>query len=158
MKSTIILGLILLAVGWLANDVYSANYEMPAVFVSKELVSPADRISESQLLFYEDKIVIKVSDANWTKYADTNSMDGFLDDGAIGIEIKPENELDVQVGDVISYDADWSDKGLVAHRVIDTGYDENGWYAKAKGDNVSFADPGKIRFEQIKYILVGVLY
>lgn len=157
MKTAIILGLLLLTLGWFANDVYSIGHEKPAVFVSDELISPGDRIQDSQIIIYEDKIVIKVNDANWAKYTNTNSMDGFLDENATGIEIVPKSEMDIEIGDVISYKAEWND-GLVAHRVIDVGYDADGWYAIAKGDNVSFADPGKIRFNQIKYVLVGVLY
>ena len=157
MKTTIILGLMLITLGWLANDAVSSNYEVPAVFVSRELISPADRIDETNILIYEDRIVIKIDHATWAQYTNTNSMDGFLDDGTIGIEIKPESELDLQVGDVISYESDWNES-LVAHRIIDLGYDTNGWYAITKGDNVSFADPGKVRFENVRYVLVGVLY
>ena len=157
MKGAIIVGILLLALGWFANDVYSISVTQPAVFVSKELISPGDRIKDSQILVYDDQIVIKLDGANWTRYTDTNSMDPYLDVGATGIEIVPRNELDLQIGDVISYEVDWTD-GLVCHRIIDIGYDSEGWYAIAKGDNVSYADPGKIRFEQIKYVLVGVLY
>ena len=157
MKQAIILGVMLLSIGWFANDVVSSNYETPSVFVSKELISPGDRIKDSQILVYKDKIVIYVDDANWAKYTNTNSMDGFLDVGSTGIELRPKDEFDVQIGDVITYNAEWSDS-LIAHRVIDVGYDQDGWYAIAKGDNVAYADPGKIRFEQIEFILVGVLY
>lgn len=157
MKTTIILGILLLTLGWVANDVVSSSYEVPTVFVARELISPADRINESQLTIYDDKVVIHINDATWAKYANTNSMDGFLDDGTIGLEIEPKNEFDVGVGDVISYRADWNEN-LVAHRVVDVGYDGEGWYCIAKGDNVSYQDPGKIRFNQIKYVLVGVLY
>jgi len=157
MKQAIILGLILVFVGWFAHDVYSTAYHQPAVFVSKELISPNDRIKDSQITVYNDKIVIKIDNANWAKYTDTNSMDGLLDVGTTGIEVEPKNELDLQIGDVVSYKADWAD-GLVCHRIIDIGYDSEGWYAIVKGDNVNFADPGKVRFEQVKYVLVGVLY
>ena len=157
MKQAIFFWIILLSLGWFANDVFSYNHSMPSVFVSKELISPGDRIQDNQVLVYNDRIVIYVDDANWAKYTNTNSMDGFLDEGTTGIEVRPEGEFDVQIGDVITYDAEWSE-ALIAHRVIDVGYDQDGWYAIAKGDNVAYADPGKIRFEQIEFILVGVLY
>ena len=157
MKQTIILGLMLLVFGWLANDVYSTAYEHQSVFTSQELVSPSDRIKDSQISVYEDRIVIRLVGANWAKYTDTNSMDPLLDYGATGIEIRPESEEDIQVGDVVTYNASWTDN-LVAHRVIETGYDSEGWYANTKGDNVSFADPGKTRFEDIEWVLAGVLY
>ena len=84
-------------------------------------------------------------------------MDPFLDTEANGIEIIPQSEKDIIIGDIITYQPAWTDK-LVVHRVIQIGEDENGWYAYAKGDNSSAIDPGKIRFEQVKYILIGVLY
>ncbi len=157
MKSTIILWGLLLILGWLANDVYSSSYEKPISFVSRELISPADRIKDSQILIYNDRVVIKMDDVYFAKYTDTNSMDPVLDEDAIGLEIKPEDEYDIQVGDVVSYRATWTD-GLVAHRVVDIGMDEDGWYAITKGDNVAYADPGKVRFDQIEFVLVGVLY
>lgn len=157
MKKAILFGLLLLVIGWLANDVYSVAYEKPAVFVSKERISPSDRIQDSDLLIYEDKIVINVKDASWAKYTDTNSMDPLLDINSVGIEVQPTSELDLQIGDVVSYEAKYTD-GLVCHRIVDIGYDKDGWYAITKGDNTSINDPDKVRFEQIKYVLVGVLY
>ncbi|MBS3171988.1 hypothetical protein J4438_00185 [Candidatus Woesearchaeota archaeon] len=157
MKTAILIGLLLLAIGWLAHDVYSVAYEKPSIFVSKERISPSDRIQDSDLLMYEDRIIIKVNDANWAKYTDTNSMDPLLDVNSVGIEVQPKSELDLQIGDVVSYQASWTD-GLVCHRIIDIGYDKDGWYAITKGDNTSVNDPNKVRFEQIKYVLVGVLY
>ncbi|MCD4759409.1 hypothetical protein K8R33_00800 [archaeon] len=157
MKTAIILGLILLTLGWFANDVYSLSYDKPTIFAVRNVISPADRIKDSQIVVYEDKIVINIDNANWANYTATYSMDPFLDIGATGIEVVPKDEFDVQIGDVITYGADWTE-GLVAHRVIDVGYDADGWYAVAKGDNVSCSDPGKIRFDKVKFILVGVLY
>ena len=84
-------------------------------------------------------------------------MDPVLDQGAIGIEIIPLSEAEIQIGDIITYQPDWTD-GLTVHRVITTGEDEEGWYCYTKGDNTSFVDPGKIRFDQIRYITIGVLY
>ncbi len=157
MKKIIILQVIILIL-LAGNLVYSFDFSNPSnLFRSSEVISPKDRINEDQIHIYEDKIVIDISGATYAKYANTNSMDPFLDMEANGIEIVPSSEEEVQIGDVITYQPEWSEN-LVVHRIIQTGEDEQGWYAYTKGDNSSVIDPGKIRFEQVKYILIGVLY
>jgi hypothetical protein len=84
-------------------------------------------------------------------------MDPVLDASANGIEIIPESEADIHVGDIVSYQSS-SVEGTVIHRVVELGNDEEGWYAIMKGDNNQFADPGKVRFDQIKRVLVAVIY
>jgi len=123
----------------------------------KENFSPYDRIEERQIHVYRDRIVIDIPEASLTRYANTNSMDPVLDEGAHGIEIVPKSEYSIHVGDIVAYQPE-DNNILVAHRVIDISEDENGAYFVIKGDNVSYADPEKIRFSQIKYVLIGVLY
>jgi signal peptidase I len=77
-----------------------------------------------------------------------------FDKGANGIRIVPRNEEDIKVGDIITYE---SDNGLIVHRVIEIGHDDEGPYFVPKGDNNWFSD-GKVRFEQIKYVTVAVVY
>jgi signal peptidase I len=157
MKKIMILQVIILIL-LAGNLAYSFDFKNPSNFFSaKEIISPKDRIGEDQIHIYEDKIVIDISGATYAKYADTGSMDPFLDTEANGLEIKPISEEDIQVGDVITYQPGWT-SNLVVHRVIQVGEDEQGWYAYTKGDNVSVIDPGKIRFDQVEYILIGVLY
>lgn len=161
-KKFLAIFIIIFSVGWLANDVYSSysNLESPRFlpsFVSSERNSPSDWVKEDNIFVFDDKIVINIEDATWTAYADTNSMDPFIDEGANGLEITPKNPEDLQVGDVISY-ISTLDNAFVAHRIVKIGYDGDGWYAITKGDNNSIADPEKIRFNQIKYVLIGVIY
>jgi|TARA_Y100000310_G_C20321993_1_gene641162 signal peptidase I len=148
---------ILILILLFANLVYSFDLRYPEIFTSNELISPQDRIKDSQIHIYENRIVLDIPNANYARYADTNSMDPILDEGATGIEILPSNVNDIQVGDIITYEPEWTNK-LVVHRVIVTGEDEQGWYCYTKGDNTNTIDPGKIRFEQVRYILVGVIY
>jgi len=156
MKKTIIfLGVIALLL--IANLVYAFSLKNPSVFTSDELISPANRISKDRVHFYDDRIVIDIDKATWATYANTNSMDPVLDQGSIGIEVIPESETEIQIGDIITYQPTWS-QNLTVHRVISIGEDEQGWYCYTKGDNTSFIDPGKIRFEQVRYLTIGVLY
>ena len=80
-----------------------------------------------------------------------------LDYGTTGIEIRPESEDHLMVGDVVAYDAKWTD-GVIIHRIIEIKEDESGKYFVMKGDNNPRSDPEKVRFDQIRYVLVGVIY
>lgn len=157
MKKIIILQVIILIL-LAANLAYSFDFSDPKTFFrSNELISPKDRISEDQIHIYEDKIVIEIDGATYARYADTGSMEPIIDVEANGLEIRPFSENDIQIGDIITYQPEWTNN-LVVHRVIQIGYDEEGWFAYTKGDNTNVIDPGKIRFNQVEYILIGVLY
>jgi len=127
-----------------------------ATYFFSEKISPGDRIKDNDIYVQEDKIIINVKKAKATRFADTNSMDPFLDKGSNGIEIKPEKPEDIKVGDIISYKSDKYD-GIIIHRVIEIKKD-NEIYYMAKGDNNQEADDEKIRFNQVQGILIGVIY
>lgn len=163
MKNKLFILFLVFLIGFFVNDVYSyvikPNIELPfANNEAKEISSPADRISPDDIVIYDDFIVIKINNSSISSYEDTNSMDPFLDKEANGIEIIPANEDDVKIGDIIAYEADWADNNLVVHRVISIDEDENGRYFVTKGDNSNKVDPQFVRFGDIRYILVGVLY
>jgi len=155
----------LFVLGWFASGIYASISTddfvlMPFSFltgVSSEVNSPSDWIKESQIHVYKDRIQLDIKDAVWSNFADTNSMDPFLDSNSNGIEIKPDSAEQVQVGDIISYRSDYAN-GIIIHRVIEKSQDEQGTYFKVKGDNNSLKDPGKIRFDQIEGVLVGIIY
>lgn len=157
MKLMIVLILFSFALGIVISQVMgnNINFELP-FSNSSERMSPSDRIKESQIFVYGDKVVLDIKDAYLAGYADTNSMDPFIDAESNGIEVKPRNEDDLHVGDVISYE--YNGVGLVVHRIIAIGQDKQGRYFMLKGDNNSNEDPYKVRFDQIKYVLVGVIY
>jgi hypothetical protein len=124
-------------------------------FSSAEITSPWDHISEKQIRVYDDRVVLDVDDPIWSSFTDTNSMDPLLDAGANGIEIKPQFEDDIHVGDVISYK---TENGIIVHRVIEISYDEEGIYYVVKGDNNPTADKDKVRFADVQGILIAVVY
>ncbi len=163
-KKSLFLALVcIFLAGWLSNVVYSnlngIEFETPFSFTLKapEMPSPSDHIQEEQIHVYEDKILIDLQNAMWARFTDTNSMDPLFDIEANTIEIKPESTEDIHVGDVISYKPNGMDS-LIVHRVVRIGYDSNGWYAIAKGDNVAQPDPDRIRFDQINGVLVAIIY
>ncbi len=126
-------------------------------FGNKERDSPSDWIKQEQIEVYGDKVILQIEDPQWAVFTDTNSMDPLIDENSHAIQISPKSPESIKIGDIISYESDQFD-GIVIHRVIDLGMDEKGWYCRAKGDNNPFEDPGRIRFQQIKRVLVAVIY
>jgi signal peptidase I len=116
--------------------------------------APSDWISSNQIHIYDDKIVIDLADSSLSSYAATGSMKPVLDKGTNGIRIKPESAGQIKAGDIISF----SKQGdLIVHRVVEKGEDSRGVYFVTKGDNNDI-DDGKVRFEDIKYITVALIY
>ncbi|MEM4358203.1 MAG: signal peptidase I [Candidatus Pacearchaeota archaeon] len=124
--------------------------------IANDLPSPADRINESSIHIYEDKVVIVIPNSFLVRFAATKSMDPVLDVEANAIEIKPEKPSDLQVGDIISYRSVSGD--VIIHRIVKIGDDEKGWYAITKGDNNEYADIEKVRFEQIRGVVIALIY
>jgi len=116
--------------------------------------APSDYIKEDNIKIYNDRIVIYVNEASISSYASSGSMIPVLDENSNGIRIKPNSEKDINVGDIISFERN---NNLIVHRVIKKSYDENGVYFITKGDNNSL-DDGKVRFNEIKYKTIGVLW
>lgn len=152
---------ILFILGWFTNSAYSFystfDKERPFSPYPNELNSPSDWIKQDQIKIYKNFVVIKIKNATWARFANTNSMDPILDETSHSIEIKPTYATNLKVGDIISYKAGFV-KGVIIHRIIQIGQDEQGWYAITKGDNNKHPDPLKVRFSQIKGVLVGVIY
>jgi len=132
------------------------TFANPEILISApERSSPSDWIKEEQIKVYQDKIILNIQNANWSKFTNTNSMDPFLDEDANAIEILPENPQDIKVGDIISYNTVF---GILIHRVIEVGEDEAGLYYLVKGDNNIFRDPFKVRYEDLQGVLVAIIY
>ncbi|MBN2142093.1 hypothetical protein JW711_02065 [Candidatus Woesearchaeota archaeon] len=122
-----------------------------------EVDSPGDRVKEDQILVNNERVLLNIQGAEWATFTDTNSMDPVIDKGANAIEVKPESVDDLYVGDIVAYESEYAD-GLIIHRIVYKGEDENGIYFILKGDNNPASDPGKIRFEQIKRVVVAIIY
>jgi len=125
--------------------------------IASERASPGDRISEQQIQVFKDKIILDIQNAQWSTFTDTNSMDPVLDKGANALQIVPGSASEIQAGDIISYENELVG-GTVIHRVIETGSDEQGWFAIVQGDNNPYKDANKVRFNQIKRVVVAIVY
>ncbi|MBD3203134.1 hypothetical protein GF327_02490 [Candidatus Woesearchaeota archaeon] len=124
---------------------------------NEERPSPYDWIKQDQIHVGNKNIVIDLENAEWAEFTDTNSMDPVIDESAHAIEIVPEKPSDVHIGDIVSYKSSFTD-GTIIHRVVRIGFDKKGWYAVFKGDNNPREDPEKVRFSQIRRILVAIIY
>ena len=155
------LGLVFL-IGWLSNTVYSeirfSGLQTPLeLFNNSERPSSGDHTSLDKIMVYDDFAVINISGLSLAQYEDTNSMDPIIDSEANGLEVIPREE-DLDIGDIVAYRSNKID-GLIVHRIVGNGTDENGVkYYILKGDNNSKPDPEQVYFDQIEYLLVGVLW
>jgi len=122
--------------------------------LSYDLSAPSNWINDEDIILLDDRIILKINDATLSSYAPTGSMKPLFDEGANGIRIVPKSEDDIEVGDIVSFRVG---EYLVVHRVVDKRIDEEGVYFLTKGDNNILSD-GKIRFDDIKYVTIGVLW
>lgn len=122
--------------------------------------SPYDHIKEQNIQVLQSQVVLDVENVIWSRFADTHSMEPIIAKGANGLHLIPKSKEDVHVGDIVSYNPDikgYEDRMLI-HRAIQISDDNKGWYSIVKGDNLPNPDPGRIRFPQIKRILIGIIY
>ena len=136
---------------------YNGNYIIKMPELPSDLPSPYDWIKEEQIFVQSNGVYIKIPNAVWARFTDTNSMDPVLDSTANAIEIIPSSADDIHVGDIVSYNPR-NAEGTIIHRVVDVGSDEDGAFFVFKGDNNEKQDPEKVRFEQIERIVVAVIY
>ena len=123
----------------------------------REKASPHDRVKMEDIKVYNDQVVLSISNPEWAYYVDTNSMDPVIDSDANTIQIVPKTKEEIHVGDIVAYESDFHE-GIITHRVVEISSDSDGWYAVLKGDNNDRADPGRVRFSQIRRIVVAVIY
>ncbi len=117
--------------------------------------SPKNWIKDWEIQLSQKSVTFNVQGAILAAFADTNSMDPVFDAGANAIEIVPKSSSEIQVGDIVSYSTQY---GTIVHRVTQIGTDEKGWYAIFQGDNNPIPDPDKVRWDQIKRVVVAIIY
>lgn len=146
---------VILSASLLFGLTLSKGSEYPlAQLLGSSASAPSDFIKEKNIEIYSDRIIIKITNASLSEYAPTGSMRPLFDTGANGIRIVPNSPDEITLGDIITFE-----KGntLIVHRVVEKGEDAIGVYFITKGDNNLISD-GKVRFEDIKYKTIGILY
>ena len=134
----------------------SSNIEVPFAtgLVSFDASSPSGWVFDEDIIVFDDYIILRIANATLSRYAPSGSMKPVLDVGMSGIRIVPENSDQIEVGDIVSFRFGGK---LIVHRVVEKGLDEEGIYFITQGDNNIFSDD-KIRFEDIEYVTVGVIW
>jgi len=136
----------------------SGSISLSSLANPREVSSPFARISQDKIHVMKDRVVIEMNDPQWATFTDTNSMDPVFDSGHYALQVVPETDNDIHVGDIISYTHPSISQGNLIHRVIQVGTDAEGWYAITKGDNNPLPDPGKVRFSQVKRVVAAIIY
>ena len=60
-----------------------------------------------------------------------------------------------ELGDIIIFE---HKNTRIIHRIVKIGWDTGGWYAHTKGDSNPAEDPFKVRFKDVKGVVVGIIY
>ena len=122
-----------------------------------EVPSPSAWITDDQIGVYSQRVILDIKDPQWATFTDTHSMEPVISSRSYAIEIVPESEDQINVGDIVSYKSKYAD-GSIIHRVIQKSTDADGTYFIMKGDNNPTQDPGRIRFDQIQRVVVAIIY
>lgn len=134
----------------LMNNMMTEAAEKPT-----DVLAPPDRIPGSHIRPTNEGVFIVAGYPSLSIFTDSGSMLPVFGSGHTGIKLRPGSPAEIRVGDIISYE---EGEGIIAHRVVRVGSDEEGWYAIAKGDNNLKEDESKVRFNQISGVLVAVIY
>lgn len=162
----IIVLMIVFMLGWVLNSTFSTiSLEHPTQIITGSAISnnlrdrpsPSDIIKQEDIHVFSDRIIIYVDNPQWAKFTDTKSMDPVFDKEANALQIVPRSKEQINVGDIISFRTEY-DSSIIIHRVVEIGYDDEGWFALTKGDNNAYMDRGKRRFEDITKLLFGIIY
>ncbi|MCF7910484.1 hypothetical protein K9L16_02320 [Candidatus Pacearchaeota archaeon] len=116
---------------------------------------PSNFLNKTQIFADSEKVCLYIEDARLSEYTDSSSMLPVLGKNSTGINLKPASADEIHVGDIISFRNKQGE--IFVHRVIEKGLDSQGVYFITKGDNNLF-DDGKVYFEEIDSVLIGIIY
>ena len=121
----------------------------------KETPYPQDRINPDQISVQNNQFAVKnLTNLRFVKLKNAYSMYPVLAEGSHVIETTDFTKDSLKLGDIVSFqDTD----NLIIHRILEVGNDEQGWYVITKGDNNDL-DDGKVRFDQLKGVVVAIIY
>lgn len=112
-------------------------------------------LEETDFQIYQDRVLLYLDNATIVSYTDTDSMWPIISNSSHGIRIKPKSQFDIKEGDIVSFS--FSNITIV-HRVVEVGSDTQGMYFITQGDNSLERDTRRLRFSEIDWKLVGIIY
>ncbi len=132
-------------------------YQSQIDATTRDKPSPEDFFQESQIKVYKNEVVLDAQNLEWASFEDTKSMLPVLNKDTNALQVVPKCPEEIKLGDIISYKSDYAD-GIIIHRVVFIGQDDQGVYFVMKGDNNPASDPGKIRCPQMQRKVVALIY
>lgn len=133
--------------------VSSEGFSGFSVYYNGYLDLPIDYFDDSDIEIVDGGIFINISNYSLNRHS-SDSMSPILGNTSTSIMTIPLEASEVNIGDVVSFKKDGL---MIVHRVVDKGIDDEGVYFITKGDNNAHTDD-KIRFEDIKGVLIGIFY
>ena len=93
----------------------------------------------------------------YSNVQDTHSMQPVIGGNSTVIRFVPEGSSDIKLCDMVEFGtaekAPWA-----LHRIVEIGQDEEGTYYVTKGDNNNLVADRKVRFKDIHYVVLAVVY
>ena len=122
--------------------------------------TPQDFFSNDQIWnnLKGDTFFIKHENLYRTGFADTGSMHPVIDGNSTGLCFYNFSAQTLTNGDIIHFFKHMKNRTTLAHRIVDIGSDNNGWFARTKGDANPVPDDNKVRRKQIIGVLIGIIY
>ncbi len=124
----------------------------------EERISPNDWVDYNQIV-YDKKLkllTIKLEpNVKIFGIADTGSMDGLLDYWHNVIAIDHFDKTKLTVGDIVVYQIDTT---RICHRIVEIKEDKHGRIYRCRGDNCIDTDKWYLRDENIKWLVLGIVY
>lgn len=146
----------------LLNSCSNQNQVTSDIITNQPISYPCHRIDYEQIKVYPMQVMIHQDNIIHSGVLNTNSMLPTITSESTILLKKPTSIQDVCIGDIIYYKTNnctFPKSEFVLHRVISQNEDILGIYYNAKGDNNgNVIDNCKIRYEDIKYVVVGILY
>lgn len=129
----------------------------PSLYPDETLEIPSPR---NVVMLGDISLNIQGADVQLAEVADTNSMDPLFDIGHNAIlapftEHFPYRKEDLSIGDIVVYQVGTR---MIVHRITEITTDEYGRLYTIQGDNTAHRDPYLIRNQQLKYLMIGVIY
>jgi len=124
-----------------------------------DVPSSRDFIPYANISYDSEKEIIQIKDIPpniWLAGVDdTNSMDPVVDAGHTCILTNNFEHKDLTVGDVVVYQY-YTKK--IMHRIVKITKDSEGRIFTLRGDNTGRHDPFILRDQNIKWLLLGIIY
>ncbi len=125
--------------------------------VSDDKLAPSDYFKTDDVILAPNQIIINNSHKAQLSIGTvmaSGSMVPVFDHNAVTINIVPQNPCEINVGDIIVFEESYRKNTLIIHRVVNITKDYE--FITMGDHNLIEDDP--VKFSQVRYKIVGILY